>query len=328
MKKAKIIFAALMSMLMTASATAVMTANANVDIRDSDEVAKLLEGYTQIENPIAIEWQEFRIEKGSKYQINENGAIKAICPYPNTIGIETSLEIKDEEIYDVVNGICSNAEILRSNDKLQFPDTNYFEILDQSLTLTQAKEIYSKLGNNVKNFKYVSDMYNIGTPQYHLSNIYGDKVTNKVDLTLYRGLENEEMLKNFIEENKLPCHVSVIEDIKAVDVVPDDNISYIEELNIATRIYHALNIRPGFGIMAASKYSTNGNEIDLFNSVQGDANCDDETSMADAVLIMQSLANPDKYNVTAQGKYNADTDDDGITNADALTIQKKLLNLN
>ena len=56
-----------MSMLMTASATAVMTANANVDIRDSDEVAKLLEGYTQIENPIAIEWQEFRIEKGSKY---------------------------------------------------------------------------------------------------------------------------------------------------------------------------------------------------------------------------------------------------------------------
>ena len=136
------------------------------------------------------------------------------------------------------------------------------------------------------------------------------------------------MLKNFIEENKLPCHVSVIEDIKAVDVVPDDNISYIEELNIATRIYHALNIRPGFGIMAASKYSTNGNEIDLFNSVQGDANCDDETSMADAVLIMQSLANPDKYNVTAQGKYNADTDDDGITNADALTIQKKLLNLN
>lgn len=327
MKKMKRMFAALISAVMTASTTVVITANANVDIQNGDDVAKLLEGYTKIEDPSAIEWQEFRIEKGSEYYINENGSIKALCPYPNTVGIETSLEIKDEDLYRLVNSICLNAEILKSNDTLHFPDTKYFEILDQSLTLTQAKEIYSKLGSNVKNFKYVSDIYNIGTPQYHLSNIYGDKAPNKVDFTVYRGLENEEILKNFIEESKLPCHISAIEDIKAVDVVPDDNISYIEELNIATRIYHALNIKPGFGMIAESNYSTKGNEIDLFNSVQGDANCDNTLNLADAVFIMQSIANPDKYSITAQGKYNADTDDDGITNTDALTIQKKLLKL-
>ena len=70
---------------------------------------------------------------------------------------------------------------------------------------------------------------------------------------------------------------------------------------------------------------------------KGDANCDGELSMADAVLIMQSLANPERFGVngtdenhiTEQGKINADIagDNDGITNADALAVQKKLLKL-
>ena len=66
-----------------------------------------------------------------------------------------------------------------------------------------------------------------------------------------------------------------------------------------------------------------------------DANCDDEVNMADAVLIMQAIANPDKYgetgtdknHITAQGTINADIADDGMTNADALAIQKRLLGL-
>ena len=63
--------------------------------------------------------------------------------------------------------------------------------------------------------------------------------------------------------------------------------------------------------------------------VYGDANCDDEVNMADAVLIMQSLANPDKYTLTDEGSANADCsgDKDGITNKDALAIQKYKLGL-
>ena len=67
----------------------------------------------------------------------------------------------------------------------------------------------------------------------------------------------------------------------------------------------------------------------------GDANCDDQTDMADAVLIMQALANPDKYgengsdihHLTGLGKLNGDTDGDGLTVGDALAIQRKLLGL-
>ena len=69
----------------------------------------------------------------------------------------------------------------------------------------------------------------------------------------------------------------------------------------------------------------------------GDANCDGEVSLADAVLIMQALANPSKYGkdgtdtnkITLLGLTNADCSNvgDGMTNKDALAIQKFMLNI-
>ena len=69
-------------------------------------------------------------------------------------------------------------------------------------------------------------------------------------------------------------------------------------------------------------------DIEL-DGTRGDANCDEEVNMADAVIIMQSIANPDKYKLTAQGAKNADVEGngDGITNKDALKIQRFKLNL-
>lgn len=69
----------------------------------------------------------------------------------------------------------------------------------------------------------------------------------------------------------------------------------------------------------------------------GDANCDKEISLSDAVLIMQSIGNPDSYgktgsndsHITEQGIINGDVagNNDGLTNLDALFIQKALLKL-
>jgi hypothetical protein len=72
--------------------------------------------------------------------------------------------------------------------------------------------------------------------------------------------------------------------------------------------------------------TTTGAKTDI---LYGDANVDGEVSMADAVIIMQSLANPDKYTLTEQGKLNGDVNGggNGITNADALAIQKYMLKL-
>ncbi|MDE5582853.1 MAG: endo-1,4-beta-xylanase [Ruminococcus sp.] len=58
------------------------------------------------------------------------------------------------------------------------------------------------------------------------------------------------------------------------------------------------------------------------NISYGDADEDGEVGINDAVLIMQSNANPDKYTLTEQGKKNADVvDGDGVTNSDALALQ-------
>ena len=69
--------------------------------------------------------------------------------------------------------------------------------------------------------------------------------------------------------------------------------------------------------------------------VKGDANCDGQVDLSDAVMIMQALANPNKYGIdgtaehhlTEQGKLNGDMDGDGLTVGDAQAIQKKLLGL-
>lgn len=56
----------------------------------------------------------------------------------------------------------------------------------------------------------------------------------------------------------------------------------------------------------------------------GDANVDGKVTVADAVAILQSIANKDKYELKAKGKINGDVDGvAGITANDALLIQKK-----
>lgn len=70
-------------------------------------------------------------------------------------------------------------------------------------------------------------------------------------------------------------------------------------------------------------------------TVWGDTNCDGNVDISDAVLIMQSLANPDKYGlggaddraITEQGQINGDVDTSskGITSNDAVFIQNYLL---
>ena len=97
----------------------------------------------------------------------------------------------------------------------------------------------------------------------------------------------------------------------------------------------------GYTGSTAEKYAA-ANDIEFVSLdenknayLAGDTNCDGVVDLADAVLIMQSLANPNKYgeygtdarHLTAQGKINGDVDKfiAGITANDALRIQEYLL---
>ncbi|MBO5319453.1 MAG: dockerin type I repeat-containing protein, partial [Ruminococcus sp.] len=61
----------------------------------------------------------------------------------------------------------------------------------------------------------------------------------------------------------------------------------------------------------------------------GDANQDGDILLNDAVLILQYLGNPDVYTLSDEGLAAADVSNpgDGITNKDALAIQKYVLHL-
>ena len=60
------------------------------------------------------------------------------------------------------------------------------------------------------------------------------------------------------------------------------------------------------------------------DALKGDANSDNSVGLADALTILQYIANAEKYPMTAQEIFNADIvgDGDGVTPLDALEIQK------
>ena len=80
------------------------------------------------------------------------------------------------------------------------------------------------------------------------------------------------------------------------------------------------------GLTSIRVYMSN---IDLFIKRSGDANTDSTVDISDAVLIMQTNSNPAKYQLTDEGRFNADvySTGDGITPKDAQEIQKNLLGL-
>lgn len=65
------------------------------------------------------------------------------------------------------------------------------------------------------------------------------------------------------------------------------------------------------------------------DKIYGDVNTDGEITIADAVLIMQSLVNGDEYKISEKGQELADVygGGDGITGSDALAIQMVIANL-
>lgn len=91
--------------------------------------------------------------------------------------------------------------------------------------------------------------------------------------------------------------------------------------------------KPSVTTTTTAKSENPGLKVTLW----GDADCDGRVYLNDAVLVMQAIGNPDAYGVngsdashiTEQGKLNADVNEagNGLTNLDALAIQKYLLGM-
>jgi hypothetical protein len=149
----------------------------------------------------------------------------------------------------------------------------------------------------------------------------------------YDWSTNKEEFIRYVEENKLNYTIDFGTDYKyfpddadsAVTLIPNAETTIEERFKLIRKIEDELNLRICSGAIYESVSSSGfGESIDMANNVKGDANNDKTTSIADAAAIMQAIGNPDKYALSAQGEFNADSKGDGLTVDDAVEIQKKL----
>ena len=155
----------------------------------------------------------------------------------------------------------------------------------------------------------------------------------------YGRTEGRTGVYNYKDTDQL--NVTVISKIPEVETTySDKNFSEIPEGEYTVVLSGSIyGVIPGSIQLHDVKYDiTIGNDSEEPSvTLIGDANCDGIINIADTVMIMQALANPSKYglkgddptHITLQGWANADCagGNDGVTNLDALAIQKLLLKL-
>ena len=142
--------------------------------------------------------------------------------------------------------------------------------------------------------------------------------------------EDIEAVSEFFESEDIGFSVADNKDNKNnKDIVFDEEIPAAEYIELIFELYNKTGITGGKLSAYEESYGLSEESIEYFSNIKGDANDDGELNLADAVMIMQSVCNPKYATFTHQGKYNADVtgDYDGITNKDALTIQRQLLGL-
>lgn len=196
---------------------------------------------------------------------------------------------------------------------------------DNSISAQTAKQIYANLGDSVTRFELTQKSYDV--TWFSVQDLLSFRASSETEFnSVY------DKLSSFAAENNIDAKVerSVVKDEKGafspisstVKIVPNGAMTGLERIALIKDIYASTGLVIAYEVPEQAS-SVPGNAIDIRNSVAGDANNDGNTDIADAVLIMQHLANPEKYPITYQGAFNADiVGDDGVTGLDALEIQK------
>jgi len=153
-------------------------------------------------------------------------------------------------------------------------------------------------------------------------------------------------INSALTDNNLPAQLSVNQDKITLDysenITADDRNAVINFLcdnynaEFGTRTYYSettgtcIDFTTGKTVTDNFETSIPQKSIlqDTSATLMGDANCDGDVNIADAVLVQQFIVNPDKYTLSEQGKLNADVFNtgDGVTMADTLEIQLMIAN--
>ena len=314
---------------------------------EGDELSENLKSvYSTIEvdSPASLinKWKsQLSCKEASRVFINEFGKVIIEQRTANKVRFDIKKNADFDDCERIIKEICPDVNInLNKNtelDDVDNLDSSLYYIFDDDISLEnmishdisekQAKEIFNALNDKgyIKGFYYVADTYFESSMDYMLG------------FTGYPTNGNDDVfntLQDFITEKNLDCTLKNSPDVSllfgptqdAIVVVPNYDYDAIDLLGIYNMILSEIDMDSLVGANMTGNIFT-GTEIDMFNAVDGDSNCDNQLDMADTVLIMQALANPNNYSLSVQGKFNADLNDDGITVGDAQAIQRKLLGM-
>ena len=334
MKKMKKITALMLSVMTCAASLSAMTSNAALCYVDESNYDEFLSNWTEIDEslipriynktrPIYINndpsvcFPLIQVESYEEacisFDIKEvdfgemHSIIKEVNPYLEAKYCSTHKASDFEGYGFAIYGLTMNSEANESYEP----------------TLEDAKKVYEAFkekgwveDDTVRNIKFWSSQYT-----------YEEGGFNHDYITAY-DIENKEVLEKYVSENNLNCHMEEdnYNNKSLIKVVPDYEITPIDHFRLSQQIYNDTGISIYMWFNEDINSFSSG-DVNLMNNTVGDANEDGKLDMSDAVYIMQCCSNPDKYKLTAQGRYNADFNDDGITNEDALTIQKTLLEI-
>ncbi|MBR2284545.1 MAG: dockerin type I repeat-containing protein [Ruminococcus sp.] len=212
--------------------------------------------------------------------------------------------------------VISASSSLGSSDLVEY---NLQSAVDNSISTQEAKELCEML----KEKNLIRDCYfSIG--------MYWHQDVSYMYPTCYEILgsyeETEALLSEFKKRNNINGEI-VYEKAEAplgmpvVYFYPENELTTSEHFSLSSAIAYETGLIP-VSFVPENGLTITQIEIDLFNSVSGDANSDTSANIADAVAVLQYLANEEKYPLTPQGIFNADVDgSDGLTGADATVIQ-------
>ena len=231
---------------------------------------------------------------------------------------EMAERLKKEGVIDGI-GMQSHLDVRQSMDAA-FPSLGQYEIALKQFTETGLDVQITELDVTVQ--ENSGDKYFDVQSTYYkgLFDIY-EKYSDKISAVIFWGVIDTESWRK--TQNPLifdgdfmakPAFKSIVGNKTAADpvrtTISGGNVTTTTTTTTTTTVTSTTT-----GGIKAKKW--------------GDTNCDNTVELADAILIMQTLANPNKYSVTEQGKENGDVDKatKGLTSNDALYIQEYLLHL-
>lgn len=309
-------------MALTVACTGLMAMNVQAIARPLDLNVDILEGYEELyhidsEYSHSVFMKKYTGDDGNIYR--DYMYVRTI---PSLLVVETyESNTPDERITDILSsyGLDCHVETSYSKDGV----ISYESIIAENFI--PFRELYSKIAEIAKMQKFKiygstttasgSGYIPFKSPTYYVNGISAEQIDS-----LAKYVEDENL------DFTIECGKAVHEDYELYEcnLIPNYNITLDEHIEIAADIANTLGIDMPIVYQEAGNVSGSG-DVDIFNAINGDANEDGETDLADVTAIIQAIGNPAKYALSAQGEFNADVNGNGLTGADAIAIQKELI---